>query len=460
MRLVLTFLLLFSFQSFAQEHKELSDHIEHVRYGGLKRILKDKYLRVLTTKNSFDYYIYQGKPKGIQYEMVREFVKHLNKKYSKGKKNLKIQFEMIPVDYDQMIPLLKKGKGDIIAAGMTINSKRQKKVNFTKPYRMVDEVVVSRKEMVNQKITGKTFHVRKSSSYFESIRKYNRSVKRKWRVKTKSVSEELKTENILELVSLGKYDYTVADSYLAELAAKVFPGLHLHKHKPFGVKQGIAWAVKKEDSKLLQELNTVLPKVRKGSLLGNVFSQKYFGDINTIKSTNFNLGTSHLSDYDKLFKKYAKMYNFDWRLVAALCFQESRFNQGIVNKWGAIGLFQVKQMTANEPYINIKKITGHKNAENNIHAGVKYLDWIRNRYFSKFKKMSDKAKLRMTMAAYNAGPSRVKKAIRLAKKMGLDPNRWFRNVELAMLQMRKPEPVTYVSEINKRYVAYLLLGIN
>lgn len=456
------FLVVFLFiaTAWGQEHPELSDHLEHVRFGGLKRILKERYVRILTTRNSFDYYIYQGKPKGIQYEMVREFVKHLNRKYAKGKKQPKIQYEMIPVDYDQLIPLLKAGKADLIAAGLTVTPKREKEILFSKPYRKVDEVIVTRKELADKPVTRKTFHVRKSSSYYESIKKYNRSVKKKWKVKTKFVSEELNTENIIELVSLGKYDYTIADSYLAEVSASVFKDIHLHKIKPFGRNQRLAWAVRKEDSTLAKEINAVLPKIRKGSLLGNVFSNKYFGDINTIKSNNFKLGTSYLSEYDELIKKYSKMYGFDWRMIAALCFQESRFDASIVNKWGAIGLFQVKQMTANEPYINIKNITGLKNVENNIHAGVKYLSWIKKRYFDPNKKMSEKARLRMTMAAYNAGPARVLRAIKLAKKMKLDPNRWFRHVELAMLAMRKTEPVTYVSEINKRYVAYLLLGIN
>jgi len=152
------------------------------------------------------------------------------------------------------------------------------------------------------------------------------------------------------------------------------------------------------------------------------------------------------------------MYKFDWRLLSALSFQESRFDQSITNKWGAIGLFQIKQMTANEPYIKIKNITGHENTENNIHAGTKYLSWIRNRYFVPNKLMHDEDKIRMTLAAYNAFPRRVLQAISQAKKMGLDPNKWFRNVELAMLKLGYPEPVIYVSEINKHYVGYTLLG--
>ena len=116
-------------------------------------------------------------------------------------------------------------------------------------------------------------------------------------------------------------------------------------------------------------------------------------------------------------------------------------------------------MTADEPYIGISEIRGEENAENNIHAGVKYLSWIKKRYFDPRKEMSEGARVRMTLAAYNAGPARVLKAIQLAKKMKLDENAWFRQVELVMLKMGKVEPVSYVSEINKRYVSFLLLDI-
>lgn len=450
-------IIIYSISSWATQ--ELASHIKHQRYGGLKRIIKEKYIRVLTTKNSFDYYIYQGRHKGIQYEMVKEFVKHLNKRYSKERNKLKIQFELIPVDHDELIPMLKAGKGDLIAAGMSITEKRKNEVAFSKPYRKVNEVIVTRAQNIMQSYDGKTFSIRKSSSYFESIQKYNQSVDESKRLKINLVDEQLQTGNIIELISLGKFDYTMADSYLAEMALETFEGLAVHENHIMGKNIGLAWAVRKADKKLLKEINKIMPRIKKGTLLGNVFDKKYFQDFNRIQSKEFDKKTSHLSKYDDLIKKYAKKYNLDWRLMAALCFQESHFKANIKNRWGAIGLFQIKQMTANEPYVNIRKIAGLKNVENNIHAGIKYFNWIKDRYFDSNPKMNEKARLRMAMAAYNAGPARVLKARKLAIKMGLNPNLWFRNVELAMLKLRKIEPVTYVSEINKRYVSYLLLGI-
>jgi membrane-bound lytic murein transglycosylase MltF len=452
------FLFTLLFNTFLSADEKMADHLSQIRKTGIKRILNERYFRVLTTKNSFDYYIYQGVPKGIQLEMTKMLHKNINKRYASKESSLNIQYEIIPVESDQLIPMLLAGKGDIIAAGLTITPKRKKLIRFSNPYRHVDEVIVTRKEFLKKDFYGKTFHLRKSTSYYEAIKKYNRKHKKK-PFKIKLVDEVIHTENILELISLGKFDYTIADSYIASMATKIFDNLVILKARPFGKKLPIAWAVRKNNKRLTREINLIMPKMSKGSKIGNIISKKYLSDFGGIKSRLKGKKSNTLSKYDSLIKKYSKRYGFDWRLISALCYQESRFIQNQENKWGAIGLFQIKQMTANEPYVNIPKIKGPKNAENNIHAGVKYLAWIRDRYFAKIPGIDKSAVLRLTMAAYNAGPARVLRAIKATKKIKLSSKKWFRNVEYGMLRMKKVEPVTYVSEINKRYVSYLLLGI-
>jgi membrane-bound lytic murein transglycosylase MltF len=438
--------------AYGSSEQELKVHLKKVEFGGLEKVIKNKYLRVLTTKNPYDYYIYQGRTKGIQYEMIKEFTKHLNKKYIK-KGDLKIAFELIPVDFDQLIPMLQAGKGDIIAVGLTKTASRSKLVDFTVPYQKVNDVIITRKSLAKASWKGKTFHVQKNSSYKKFLKDQGSLVK------VEEVNSNFNAADLIEFISLKKYDYTLVNSYWAQTISKGFKNLTIIKDKSFRKRVEISWAVRKNTSALLKELNSFLPKVKKGSYLGNLLNYKYFYDIGKIQSKDFNLKTSTLSKFDKDIKKYAKQFSFDWRLLAGLCYQESRFNPKIINEWGAIGLFQIKQMTADEPYIAIKEISGEKNYKNNIHAGVKYLAWIKNRYFDSKPKMTEQARLRMMMAAYNAGPRRVLQAINKAKEMGLDPNVWFRNVELAMLKLGYPEPVIYVSEINKRYVSYDLLGI-
>lgn len=452
MKLSIVFLMLICVLDLSAKDK-LGKHLHKQQLDGLDRIIKERYYRVLTTRNIFDYFIYQGESKGLQYEKVKHFTNFLNSKYIKGKKELKIVFELVPTDYDQLIPMLLEGKGDIIAADLTVTPAREKEVAFSKPFQKVDEVIVTRKELESHEWKGKNFYVRKSSSYYETLQNF------KDQVKVNIVDENIHTENIMELVSLGKFDYTVVDSNLAYYGERSFSGLVSLKDKPFQKNQKIAWAVRKENKKLLAEINEFLPKIKKGSLLGNMFSKKYFSNMGKIQSKDFNLKTSTLSKYDDLIKKYSKKYGIDWRLAASLCYQESRFNQNIVNRWGAIGLFQIKQMTASEPYINIPEVTGKDNAENNVHAGIKYLTWIKKRYFDSNPQMDQQARFRMAIAAYNAGPARVLQAIKKAKELGLNSNKWFRGVELAMLKMGYPEPVNYVSEINKRYLSYQLLDI-
>ncbi|MCO4753864.1 MAG: transporter substrate-binding domain-containing protein [Bacteriovoracaceae bacterium] len=430
---------------------DLKGHIQDREYNDLEEIVKARYFRVLTSRSSFDYYIYQGKHYGYQYELMKEFTKMLNNKYVK-KGQLKIQFEMIPVDYDQLIPMLLSGKGDLIAANLTIKESRQELVAFSNPLREVQELVVTRKELVDESPFHKKLAVRKSSSYYETLKLWNQKNEQDFFMAS-AVNESLSSENVLELLVKGKYDYTLIDSNIFEVASKVYPDLAMSSVQPFiDNKENIAFATRKDSVKLLEALNSFIPKVKEGSFLGNIYDSKYFNDV--LAFNNANSGESKISPYDKLLKKYAKKYDWDWKLLAALAFQESRFNAAVVNRWGAIGLFQVKQSTANEPYVNIRKIRGIKNVENNIHAGVKYLSWLRDNFF---KGLPKQKKIRLALAAYNAGPGRLEKARKIAKKMGLNPDIWFRNVELALVKMRKIEPVNYVSEINKRYVGYTLL---
>ena len=349
--------------------------------------------------------------------------------------------------------MLKAGKGDIIAVGLTKTPERQKLIDFTVPYQKVNDVIVTRKELAKIPWKGKSFHVQKNSSYQKFLMAQGNLVK------VNEIDANFNAADLIEFISLKKYDYTLVNSFWAETISKGFENLTIIKDKSFRKNVEISWAVRKNNNTLLKELNHFLPKVKKGSYLGNLLNYKYFYDIGKINSKDFDIKTSTLSKFDKELKKYAKIFKFDWRLIAGLCYQESRFDPKIINEWGAIGLFQIKQMTANEPYINIKEISGEKNYENNIHAGVKYLAWIKNRYFDSRPQMTEQARLRMMLAAYNAGPRRVLQAINKAEKMGLDPNKWFRNIELAMLKLGYPEPVVYVSEINKRYVSYDLLGI-
>ncbi len=443
----------------------LADRVSKRYSASLDEVLERRFLRVLTSRNAFDYFIHQGKRGGYQFEMVRAFTKFLNRKYARGSGELPIQFELMPVHDDELIPLLEAGAADLIAARMTITPSRAEQVAFTRAYRSVDERLVTHDGTPAitgpGDLSGQTVAVRRRSSYHASLLALNEKLVAEGRppVEIELVDGALETERILELVAARRYPYTVADSMVAELAVEVSPPLRLVEHVTLREKGQLAWATLPGANDLLAEMNLFLARYEQGTLLGNLALQSYFA-AESKWSGRFDAGAGEpLSDYDDVIKSHAEAYEFDWRLVAAMAFQESRFDPNARNRSGAVGLMQIKPSTAREPFIGIPDVIGAKHASNNVEAGLKYLRWIKQRYFDSEPELRERDRLRMALAAYNAGPRTIARARGRARMLGYDPDRWFRNVELALLDMRKSEPVKYVSEINQRYIAYKLLGL-
>lgn len=446
------------------EAHPLAGHLEATYRADLAGILERRYLRVLTSHGAFDYFLDGGRPRGFQYEMVKAFVAQLNRRHPPPKGQPRISFEIVPVPDGQLIPMLLAGHGDLIAARLTRTEGRDTSVAFSRSYRTVDEVVVQRRDGPEisslRDLAGRTVSVRRSSSYHESIVDENRKLRAAGlpQIRIELVDDELPTERILALVAQGALERTVADSMIAEAVAAARPELQVLSSVRLRENGELAWAVPIGSKALLAEIDRFLPRYEEGSLHGNLALEAYFGTLQPVQRELAEGGTPSISPYDSTFREVAQRYGFDWRLVAAIAWQESRFDQTATNRSGATGLFQIKPRTAAEPYVGIPDVKGPANASNNIRAGVKYLAWIKGRYFDPIEDMPERDRVRMMLAAYNAGPRNVIRARKRAAQMGLDPNRWFRNVELAMLAMRKREPVRYVSQINQSYVAYLLLG--
>ncbi len=221
-----------------------------------------------------------------------------------------------------------------------------------------------------------------------------------------------------------------------------------------------------KDKQLLNAINRFFKKQYRG-LFYNIIYKKYFKNPHHILSHRehrYDLNvTGHLSPYDGMVKKYAKRYGFDWRLLVAQMYQESRFDPKKKSWAGALGLMQVLPRTAKE-----MGFTNLKDPETSIHAGVKYLDWVRGLFSSELP-VTDR--MWFSLASYNAGAGHVHDARRLARKKGWSENRWFGHVERAMLLLSKRkyarkarfgyvrgrEPVNYVREIRDRFNAYVRL---
>jgi membrane-bound lytic murein transglycosylase MltF len=278
----------------------------------------------------------------------------------------------------------------------------------------------------------------------------------KRKVQIIAADENLETEDILELVNSGAIDLTVCDSHLAAIWASVLPNLVVCEDLKLRSGGQIAWMIRKKSPQLMASLNRYLKKNKKGTLHGNIFFKRYYENNKWIDNPLAVAETRNFLKYRKLFRKYADQYGFDWMLIAALGYQESGLNNNKKNKSGAIGIMQVLPSTAKDKNIGISNI--HR-LEKNVHAGVKYLAFLKKRYFSD-PRIKPRNQVRFALAAYNAGPAKIRRARSQAKAMGLDSNRWFRHVELAVLKTVGQEPVRYVSNINKYYVIYMQASEN
>jgi membrane-bound lytic murein transglycosylase MltF len=259
----------------------LGQHLSRSYRDDLTGLLERRYVRVLTTFNKTNFFLSDGQIFGFEYSLMKEYEKFLNK--GRGSGELPVVVEFIPVVRDQLVPLLNKGFGDIAAAGLTITKERLRKVDFTDPYvEGVRELVVTHKDTPAMSsvddLAGREVHVRKSSSYYESLTRLNRALagKRKEPVRLVAVDEILETEDILELVNSGAIETTVADSHLAGVWADVLPDIRLQKRMELRSGAQIAWMVRKDTPELRSSINAFIRSHRKGTLLGNIYFARYY----------------------------------------------------------------------------------------------------------------------------------------------------------------------------------------
>ncbi|QYZ65412.1 MAG: transporter substrate-binding domain-containing protein [Gammaproteobacteria bacterium (ex Lamellibrachia satsuma)] len=442
---------------FAADGTSILETVTRQFSGDLDEMRTRTAIRVLVSHNRTGFFLHNGNSKGFEAELLEKYKEHLNKDSKRNQINTALVF--IPVPFDQLLPALLSGKGDIAAAGLTITPGREKMVAFSKPYLPdVQEIIVAAKSAApitsHNDLAGKTLHVLKGSSYASHLKQINHRFSKENRLPIKiiEVSEYLQTEDLLEMVNAGVVDYTVADDHIARIWSQVLKNIQLYPGHPIHSGSQLAWAVRKNNPKLLQSLDGYIGKIKKGSLLGNMMFKRYYEKTRWIKNPLEPNEHDRLNQVSSLFKKYAEQYDFDWLVVAAQAYQESGLDQRQRNPSGAIGIMQIRKATATDKHVAISDI---EKLENNIHAGIKYLAWLRKHYFSD-PSISPQDSVFFSLAAYNAGPAKVRKMRAKAEKMGLDRNRWFLNVEHAALRIVGQETVRYTRNIVKYYTAYRL----
>lgn len=417
-----------------------------------REIKQRKILRVLTRNNAATYFLWRGEILGFEYELLKQFAQAHD-----------LHLEMIvPSGRDQLVTWLKEGRGDMVAASLTINDQhRPDGVQFTRFYHQVDEVLVSRSKdkalLELKELTGRTVTARQSSSYWATLQSLRAQG---INVNIAAAPEDMETEEIIQKVAEGQFDLAIADSHIVDIELTTRDDIQ----RDLVVKQDVrhGWMVRDNSMDLKKKLDQYIKEQYRGKFY-NLLKDKYFKNkhaINKHKKSRVDTGRGEISPYELLTRKYAQQFGFDWRLVTAQMYQESGFDPLAKSWMGALGLMQVMPKTGAE--FGFKNLS---DPEEGIHAGVRYLAWLRDRFKDE---LSVNDRMWFMLASYNAGLGHVIDARRLAVKKNWDENVWFNHVEKAMLLLSKPEfskkarygyvrgqePVTYVANIRDRFIAY------
>lgn len=426
--------------------------------GDLDSMIARRSIRALVVYSRTSYFLDGVTARGIAYDSMQAFEKYLNQQLNN--KTVKVHVVYIPVSTDQIIPALESGLGDIAVTNYTVTERRRQLVDFSRPVlKNVKEVLVTGKKAPAiaslEDLSGQIVHLRPSSSYYQSLLALNRRFIKEGRepVKLVKVSKYLEDDDLLEMVNAGMIGMTVVDDHIAAVWHKAFSEITVRHDIVVSEDNVIAWAFRKNSPQLEAMLNDFLRLNGKGTLFGNLVFQRYLQTGKYVKNPLRAQDIPKLKKSIALLQKYANQYGFDWTMIAAQAYQESRLDQSRRSEMGAIGIMQVLPRTAADRKVNIPHI---EELENNIHAGIKYLRFVTDHYFSD-EGIDDFNRIMLAFAAYNAGPAKVARLRQKARDQGLDPNIWFNNVELVVAKKIGNETVQYVSNILKYWLIYKLL---
>jgi len=428
--------------------------------GDLDAMLQRKAIRVLVVNSKAFYGIEKGKKTGIYNDAIVALEKQINKKYPNANKHIKTKLIPIPVTREMLIPALNAGYGDVAIADNTITKRRKEQIAFSDPFASgINEILVTGAEVKGigafEDLAGKEVFVKPSMSYLDSLLQVSETLVQKGLepIIIRAIPEELESEDILELVNDGLIGITIMDDYKAKMWSTVYEKLTLHEDITFKEDAELAVMVRKNNPKLLEELNDFIASKRVGDAFAKVATEKYFKSKRYKKLSKSGISKKKFQSLQKTFRKYAEQYELDPLMLMAQAYQESRLKEKARSHVGARGIMQLMPATARE--MNVGSIY---NTDANIHAGIKYHKKLKDHYFSD-ENIAKEDRSLFIFAGYNAGPNRINRFRKIAKERGLDPNKWFGNVEVIAAEKIGRETVQYIQNIYNYYVAYTMMNI-
>ncbi len=467
---VLTILSFFAIKWFTEYQERENTITEPTVSIDIDEIKERGILRIIIEYNSISYFIYKGQRLGFEYELMQNYAKSLG---------VKLEIVLAKSSDDQF-NLLNEGKGDIIANGQFVNNTIKQQVSLTNPYRNVGQVIVQRRtgisvnpndsiqkkdtllQSVNE-LSNKIVYVSENSIYYDRLKELTDS--NGINMDVRILPDDRSTDDIIEAVANGEVDYTIANKDIALVNKSYFENLDVNT--PIGNQQPLHWVIRNNSPDLLENINDWISNFGKDKLY-NVLYLKYFNEEKNIQygyDEIAELQQGIISHYDEIIQRNAKRINWDWRLVAAVVYQESKFNPNARSWCGAQGLMQLMPGTARELGVFSSEVYI---PERNVKGGTDYLKKLEK----KWSDISDYTqRIKFILASYNAGIGHVSDAARLAEKNGYPKDKWDGSVEYFMLYKSNPrfyndpvvkygycrgqEPFNYVRNIIKKYFNYL-----
>ncbi|MDP4662927.1 MAG: transporter substrate-binding domain-containing protein [Salibacteraceae bacterium] len=425
------------------EKQESAVAIDTLPARDLPEILADKKLVALTEFSSYNYFIYKGVPMGFDYELLERFAKHLG-----------VELSVVVVnDMDNIMDRLRAQEGDLIAANFTITKERAEAISFSKSVMETRQVLVQRlpekhwtlsakeldKALIRKpsQLIGKTIHTRKGSSFYARLMHLMEEVGDSIHIKLEA---DLGTEQLIEKVATGEFDYTVMDENIALLNKSYYPNIDIKT--ALSLTQRIAWATRLRSPMLLDTLNAWLTQFKKTEEFAVIY-MKYFKARTQHKarvlSEYSSLGGDKISPFDDLIKEESKRLDWDWKLLAAVIYEESKFVADAESWTGAGGLMQLIPETA-------ERFGADSIADpvQNIHAGVGFLKTLEEYWSEEIPDSNERVPF--VLASYNVGLGHMLDAVRLTEKYGSNKFDWN---EVQVYLALKADPEYYKDEVVK-----------
>jgi membrane-bound lytic murein transglycosylase MltF len=425
--------------------------------GDLDAMVKRREIRILVVPSRSGFFYDLGQPQGIYYEAFNEFQRFVNEKFKTG--NLKISVTYLPVSPEQLEQNLMQGTGDVIGYPLIVTPERQQVALFTTPIDPnVKQIIVTGPTLPVvtslEDLSGKEVYANPLTAYYQNLKNLSKLLEKagKLPILVRAADPNLTDEDLLEMVNAGLIPATATIAIRGNFWAKVLPHLTVHSNIVLKEEGQLAWATRKDSPKLRDLLDEFVKSRAIGTSFGNTLVRRYLQNTSWVKDSTSPEEMKKFESYVHFFKEYANEYNFDYLMLVAQGYQESGLDQSRKNPSGAVGIMQVIPKYAASSPINISNV---EVAQYNIEAGAKMLRNIADSYFND-PELDALNRTLMVFASYNAGPSRIARLRKQAAADGLDPNKWFGNVELVAAKDVGQETVQYVSNIYKYYVAYKL----